>query len=215
MNAVGSLPPGDRGRAAIATLGASALYAGGIALGVAGNVWLATGAAAALSAGLVVWAAPPGWWHQLVPTWRPIAIGIAAGVLMALATHAGFRLALLILVPELEAQAGELYGQLDDWPGRPAAALILALVVLAEELVWRGLAVDLLRPRLSAPLVVLAAAALYAIPQLATGSPLVVLLGLGCGMIWTTERLITGSLVAPLATHLVWDLAIFIVWPVA
>jgi membrane protease YdiL (CAAX protease family) len=203
----------SRGRAAAAVLGATALYAAGIAVGVAGNVWLGTSVAATLSAALVVWAAPGGFWRRLVSGWTPAAVGLAAGLVMILATHVGFRL-VLALAPGLEAHVDELYRQLDDWPGRPAAAGILAVVVVVEELVWRGLAVDLLRPRLAPALVVVAAAGLYAIPQLATGSLLVAALGFGCGLLWTTERLVTRSLAAPLVTHLVWDLGVFIVWPV-
>ena len=44
--------------------------------------------------------------------------------------------------------------------------------------------------------------------------PAVVLAALVCGAFWSTERLVTGSLVASLVSHAIWTFAIIHFYPV-
>ena len=61
--------------------------------------------------------------------------------------------------------------------------------------------------------VVLLSTACYAIPHLCSGSWLLLGVVLICGVIWSSLRVMTGSLVVPLLTHLVWDLGVFVMFP--
>lgn len=144
---------------------------------------------------------------------RDVVLGLVFGALMSAAT-------ILIVpitvswIPGLDLQIGQLYADLQDPPGPIRAIPILLAAVVAEELVWRGVLVRRMRAR-SPTTIILIASLAYAIPQVFSGSWVLVALALVCGLVWTAQRVIAGSLILPLITHVVWDLAIFIAWPLA
>ncbi|UJR87032.1 type II CAAX prenyl endopeptidase Rce1 family protein [Sandaracinus amylolyticus] len=145
------------------------------------------------------------------PRW--IAIGVASGLAMAIATHVLYPIG-LALVPGLEREVLALYDELHAPPGPRAAVPLLLLVVLAEELVFRGLLVALLERwgvRRSAVLV--AAIALYTVPQIAGGSVVLIALAIACGALWTWQRQLSGGIVVPLITHALWDVIVFVLVP--
>jgi membrane protease YdiL (CAAX protease family) len=51
--------------------------------------------------------------------------------------------------------------------------------------------------------------------MLTAGSFLLVACAFACGAVWGTLRVATGSLAAPIVAHVVWDLGVLLVWPVA
>lgn len=174
------------------------------------NVWLVTGSMAAIA--LLVSAACCGRAiFQSLFVWRPrsLLIGVLAGVVMAGATRWLYPLGLALL-PSLPGEVAGLYGQLRAPPGPVRALPVLALAVLAEEVVFRGLLIPAARDRGAA---VVGAALLYALAQLGAGSPALVGLALVCGLLWGLEYVLTGDLLAPLLTHLVWDLLVLVVAP--
>jgi membrane protease YdiL (CAAX protease family) len=63
--------------------------------------------------------------------------------------------------------------------------------------------------------VVVFSAVAYALAHAPIGSPLLVALALVCGLFWSALRAWTGSLVAPLVSHLLWDLLVFSLRPLA
>jgi hypothetical protein len=153
----------------------------------------------------------------LVPRRRDAVLGLGAGAALVLATHLLYGLAVR-LVPDLPGVVRQLYAELQAAPGPLAALPLTAVVVLAEEVVWRGLLVDELLARLGdAPprraALLAAATLLYAVPHLVAGIPVLLLAALALGAVWTTLRLATGGLGAPLLSHLVWSAAVFALWP--
>jgi len=150
----------------------------------------------------------------LRPDLRSIATGLAAGAVMVVATHVLYPIAAATF-PGLEPNVALLYRPLAAPPGPTAALPILLLVVFAEELIWRGLLMDSLTARMPAAPSVVAGAALYALPQLANGSLLVMAVALVCGLVWGTERALTGGLAVPLITHALWSATVFSLAPLA
>ena len=55
----------------------------------------------------------------------------------------------------------------------------------------------------------------YAAAQACSGSLIVGLLALCCGTLWTFERERTGSLIAPLLSHMIWTPVVILLRPVA
>lgn len=176
------------------------------------GVWVGTGLAAMLGLSGTLLTAR----RELIPLLRPTAtkvgIGLLSGVVMAIATHLIYPLA-VTLWPAIAPEAADLYGRLDAPPGKRMALPIMAAVVVAEELVFRGLAYGQLRKRFSRPLAIAVAVLLYAVPQLASGSWLLPMLAIGCGLIWTWQRAHHGNLVVPTVTHLTWDLLAMVLVP--
>jgi uncharacterized protein len=193
----------------VATLG----FAAALALTETTNGWVTTGLAAAgasLLAGTFYGEALRG---ALRPGAAAIASGVGSGLLLAVLTHMAYEV-LAPLAPVLVAEVEALYLRPQDPPGPVLALPILVLVVAAEELIWRGVLVDLLLARGWGPgAVVVASAAAYAVPQLGAGSWLLPLVAFGLGLIWGVQRVMTGTITVPLLTHLVWSAAIFVAAP--
>jgi membrane protease YdiL (CAAX protease family) len=75
--------------------------------------------------------------------------------------------------------------------------------VLHDLRTWRGLGR------------IVALAAWYAAATLTLGSFLLVVCGFLCGIAWGGLGVATQSLVSPTVAHTVWDLGIFLAWPLA
>ena len=138
-----------------------------------------------------------------------LAIGIVGGVVMALATHALYA-ATSSLLPGVRAPVIALYSVLRQGLTGPGAVVALFLVVAAEEVIFRGVVLEL---QGKTAVRVALATGIYALAQVGMAEPLLVLVGALCGVVWSAERIWRGDLVAPLATHLVWDLLVMVLFP--
>lgn len=203
-------------RGNVILVAAPAIAAFGLALWLRGhvNVWLTTGIAGGLCAVLAVWAGGAPLLARLTGGRSHWLRGIVAGLGMAVATWGVYPWA-RTWVPDLAVAVARLYAQLQDPPGPVLALPIIALVVVAEELVWRGVVFDVLERRFPVWVAITLGAIVYAVPQLASGSWVLVGLALGCGLVWTAQRQFSGGLLVPTVTHLTWDILIFVAVPVA
>ncbi|MGC4070522.1 MAG: CPBP family glutamic-type intramembrane protease [Polyangiaceae bacterium] len=59
-------------------------------------------------------------------------------------------------------------------------------------------------------LIVVTSSLLYTLPLLGSGSSLLVAIGLGLGAIWTAARLLSGGLIVPLVSHVLFSLSTFV-----
>jgi len=179
------------------------------------NIWIGTGAAAVISA-LALWlgARPTLRSHFRAPAATNLIIGLAVGVLMSLATWWLYPIS-VSLFPPIQAEVETLYALLRQAPGPVRAFPLLLLVVAAEELVWRGVAIDLFSKPLGPWRAMLVSALLYVLPQVALRSPLLIIVALCCGLLWGALRVRTKGLAAPFVAHLVWDILVFVWHPVA
>ncbi len=187
----------------------------GVALWFRGSdlLWVASVLTGAVCLALAFWAHPRCLAGLATPTVGRVARGVAGALVMAVGTYAAYAVAATI-APDLTLQTSALYAALDAPPGRWLALPIVALVVAAEEVVWRGLGVELVSREGRPKWVVWALAlSLYVVPQLMGGSMVLILLALVAGGVWTAQRLWEGNVVTPFITHLVWDVIVFVVFP--
>jgi membrane protease YdiL (CAAX protease family) len=158
----------------------------------------------------------------LRPSLALTTVGLAGGALMVFGTHLAYR-GLVAFAPPVAGATRHLLSLLNVAGFSPAVrALLIVLIASCEELIFRGLLPT------SAPLgkslphlpssreltQIVAFAGVYAFTTLPLGSPLLVLCALACGSLWGFMRVATGSLVAPVLAHVVWDLGVLIVWPI-
>ena len=201
--------PVERARGMGVVFVAIALFAATIALRLRVDPWLTTAGAGAIAIALSVWTLGRVHLAKLFSAQtRHVLYAILAGIALVIATHAAYR-----LLPFTEVYG--LYGSIAGGHPRWLLALITFGVVVAEELVWRGVALELVKPRrltrIGAPLAV----ALYVAPQLIGGVWLLMLAALGLGIVFTYQRIATRSLTPPIITHAIWSVAIFVVVPLA
>ena len=93
-----------------------------------------------------------------------------------------------------------------------AVALVLVLTP-AEELFWRGVVQQLLRPRLGRVGGALVAAALSSLVLLFFGEPLLALAAFPTSLAWGLLAEWRQSLVAPWVSHALWDVLIVVLAP--
>ena len=193
---------------AIATLA----FAAALAAKDTVSVWWSTTAAAGLSLTLAATVHGRALRRSLRWRRRDVAFGVGGGILMAGATHLLYPLG-KATAPGLAPDVAALYGELRAPPGVLAALPLLVLVVAAEEVIWRGLLIDALSLRRRLPAAVLASSLFYTLPQVGSGSAVLFGLAIVCGALWGAERVWTRSLLAPTLTHLVWNLLVFVAFP--
>ncbi len=209
------------GRAARALAGGAATRLGSVAALLAGlagaffalgrlglPVWAVVGLATPLAAA-VIWRGWPALTAALVA--RPQAPGAAArdAAVVALATIAAAAWVFSPLAPPTLARAfAPVRALVTAAPAAPAL-LALPLLVLAEDLVFRGLAAYTLAGRLGPGLGAAAAALAFAALHAAFGAPPALLAAaLGCGAVWNLLALRHASLWPVFAAHLALDVAV-------
>jgi len=151
-----------------------------------------------------------GW---LRPSARPIAIGLGVGVAMTVLTYPVFNLARAVF-PALDANVQSLYSGARS-TALPKALAWLGAIVLAEELLFRGVLPNALSHYISERAAFGVSLLSYTLAQFGTGSLIVTLMAAVCGGIWTLERKFTDSLLAPLISHLIWTPTLILLHPVA
>ncbi len=147
----------------------------------------------------------------LVFSARSALMAAAIGVCLVVITHLGYELVSLHF-PAMEAAVELLYLEIaPTTPSVPQTVALIILVVASEELVWRGLAFELLTGRISSIALVVVSALLYTLPQLLGGS----LLLMGAGLALGLQRMLTGRVADGMITHAIWSVGIFSLVPLA
>jgi hypothetical protein len=136
------------------------------------------------------------------PRWElDLAVGVGSGLALYVVFWIGEQL-LVIILPSLAAEVGDLYAVRGET--RPAyVPLILLIAAPAEELFFRGLVQQ--RAGVAVALVV------YGAVHLWERKVILVLAAVAAGAYWGALLNLTGGLVAPIVSHLVWAMLI-IVW---
>ena len=205
--------PMSRVRAAV-TLGvATAAFAAALALREYVDPWRSTALAAVSGIALSGWTLGPRLRGLFAITTRGASSAVALGVALVAATHLGFAL-IAHASPELADTVRGLYLSIDLGASRVALALLTTVIVIGEELIWRGVAVDVAQPR-SRLAVGAISVALYVLPQLPGHVPVLIAAAAGLGVIFAAQRLATGRLTDSILTHTIWSVAVFVVFPVS
>lgn len=148
----------------------------------------------------------------LKPTKRAIWVGLAVGVGMTALTYPVFQLASMVY-PELDGHVQSLYTGARSTTLPKALCWVIALV-LAEELMFRGVLPDELSARMPERTAWAISLVVYALAQFGTGSFIVSLMALVCGAIWTWQRQYTDSLLSTVIAHLIWTPTVILLYPV-
>ncbi|HET9627250.1 MAG TPA: CPBP family intramembrane glutamic endopeptidase [Kofleriaceae bacterium] len=205
-------PPVSRVRGAITLVIASAGFAAALALRDRVDPWRCTALAALVGIALSAWTLGPRLRGLFAITGRGVVGAVGLGVVLVAATHAGFAV-LRAWSPDFAATVRGLYLSIDLGASRLALVLLTTLIVIGEELVWRGVAVAVVgaRSRIAAGA---ASVALYVVPQLPGHVAILIAAATGLGAIFAAQRLITGRLTDAVITHAIWSVCVFILFPV-
>src|SRR5687767_13494547 len=132
-----------------------------------------------------------------------VVIGIVSAAVLWAVFWIGDRLVTWLL-PSLSAEVDDLYAVREETT-TTRMPLVLAVIGPAEEVFWRGL----VQQRAG----IAVALAAYALVHVWERKPILLLAALVGGAFWGALFAWTGSLVAPIVSHLLWDLAIIVWFP--
>jgi membrane protease YdiL (CAAX protease family) len=147
----------------------------------------------------------------LAPSVRAVLWGVGCGAVMIAATYPTYAAASALL-PALAPIVRSLYAATET-PSLLVAMAWVSVIVLAEELLWRGVGLFELERKLGLYGASFVSVSSYALAQLGTGSWVVGLVALVCGALWTIERVYTGSVLAALITHWLWTSVVIVLCP--
>ena len=139
----------------------------------------------------------------LRPELTEIGIGIAAAAVLWAVFWLGDRL-VTRLFPRLSAQVDDLYAVRGETT-TARMPFVLAVIGPAEEIFWRGLVQS--RAGIAVALVA------YALVHVWERKPILLLAALVGGVFWGGLFAWRGTLIAPVVSHLLWDLAIIVWFP--
>jgi membrane protease YdiL (CAAX protease family) len=193
-------------------LACALLWSAGAALTPLIGMWDAVGGTA-IGLGIVSLAlAHRSLMPLLQPSRRLLVVGaVAAGVMIA-ATYGLYPLVGRGFVA-LASQVSALYAILRAAQPFWVRGALLPIMIISEELVWRGVVMTALCRRFSPTAAVLIGAAVYAAAHLPAGSLLLGMIALACGLFWSALRVWTGSVIPGLLSHLAWDFLVFLFYP--
>jgi membrane protease YdiL (CAAX protease family) len=210
----------------VAVVGAGAYF--GFRIEHAGRpaFWLIVGAPiVAVAIGAALWARK----NELLAPWlKPKWGDFTRAFVSTGGLFAASYLAAKVLAP-LGAQMWilRLYVQVGEEKDLQAHALVVAIVIfvmaVAEELVWRGLVISLLEERVGTRTAWIWAAGLYALAHVPTMwslsapglNPFVPMAALGCGLVWGAMARFTGRLAPGILSHALFDWCVIMMFPLA
>ncbi len=146
---------------------------------------------------------------RLRPSVFHVVVGLVSGMGLYGATR-GIIAVLPRVWPEWELFARTLY----SWKAGHATLFLAAtcsMIVLAEELLWRGVVTRFLMERLGSGWGIVAGAIVYTLAHWATFNPLLLLAAFGCGLFWGWLYAAADNLIVPFVSHLLWDVLLLFV----
>jgi NADH dehydrogenase len=203
-------PRRDTPGAAFAVLLLFTIAALGFVLSAMTDPWmgLSWGMGIALAGTLLL----PAVRSRFKPSRVRITLGLVAGLVLFGITQAAAA-SLPLVWPGWEDAARKLYA----WSEGHSPLFLgstLVMVVIAEELLWRGVVTRFLMERAGRAAGILLGAAVYALAHWAAWNPLLLLAAMAFGIFWGWLYAATDDLVAPAVSHLLFDVLLLFAFPV-
>jgi membrane protease YdiL (CAAX protease family) len=156
---------------------------------------------------------------SLLQDWKGgLAQKIGLGLLSALALYGVFWAGNAVskaVFPEAAKDIGGVYGFRQDASIIRIGLLIVFVIGPGEELFWRGFLQRRWQKRLGLLSGWLLAAGFYAVVHIGSGNLLLVLSALVGGLYWGVLYALSRSAIMVAVSHTLWDLLIFIIFPLA
>jgi membrane protease YdiL (CAAX protease family) len=118
------------------------------------------------------------------------------------------------LLPDRSGSIGAVYANLGSLSPALAGVLLFFPIGFGEEVFWRGFIQRRLSRKWNRNMGFLLTLFLYTGIHLPTANPVLILAAFTCGAFWGGCYWATGRLVPVLVSHMLWDPAIFVIWPI-
>jgi membrane protease YdiL (CAAX protease family) len=153
------------------------------------------------------------WKNQFRFNAKDIIIGVVSAVVLYGIFYAGNEISRM-LFDFSEAQVGSVYAMKD---GQNPVVLALALLFWigpAEEIFWRGYIQRALAGRKGQIAALIVTALIYALVHVWSFNFMLIMAALVCGAYWGLLYMLNKNLLTVLISHALWDVAVFIIFPI-
>lgn len=146
--------------------------------------------------------------------WSDIPLGVAIGALLWGVFWVGDKVAVWMF-PFADGEIGSIYSMRDGTSPLLIGALLLLVVGPAEEIFWRGFVQENLSKIGTPTLAFIVTTAIYALCHLWAMNFMLIVAAAVAGGVWgLLYRLYPQRLWALIISHAVWDVAVFIIFPI-
>ena len=174
--------------------------------------WMMTGSACTLSILATIFA--PGWWKRVKLTPTDILLGIAIAAALWGVFWIGDKLSQLMF-NFARPQVDLIYGMKDGESMWLLTALMLFLIGPAEEIFWRGYVQENLSKKWNANIGFVVTTLIYALVHAGSFNFMLIMAALVAGAAWgLLYRLFPKYFAAIIISHALWDVAVFIWFPI-
>jgi hypothetical protein len=118
------------------------------------------------------------------------------------------------LLPDRLGKINAVYANVGALSPALVGLLLFFPIGFGEEIFWRGYVQRRFAEKWSGRRAFILTTVLYTAVHLPTGNTVLIAAALTCGLFWSSVYFATGRLLPVLISHMLWDPAIFIVWPI-
>ena len=174
--------------------------------------WTMTASACVLSLMATLFA--PGWWRNVRITPREVVLGVAIAAALWGVFWVGDKLSQLMF-DFARPQVDTIYGMKEGESPWLLTALMLFLIGPAEEIYWRGYVQKSLSARWSPNTGFAVTTLIYVLVHAGSFNFMLVMAALVAGLVWgLLYRIFPEHFAAIIVSHAVWDVAVFIWFPI-
>lgn len=174
--------------------------------------WMMTGSACTLSLCATLFA--PGWWKRVHLNTANILWGIAIAVALWGVFWVGDKLSQLMF-DFARPQVDTIYGMKEGESPWLLTALMLFLIGPAEEIFWRGYVQENLSKKWNANMGFVVTTLIYALVHAGSFNFMLIMAALVAGAAWgLLYRLFPKYFAAIIISHALWDVAVFVWFPI-
>jgi membrane protease YdiL (CAAX protease family) len=141
---------------------------------------------------------------------------ILFGIGLALALYGFFFYGNIIfrsVLPETSAFIDSVYALRTDHSQVILILLLVCVIGPGEELIWRGYIQHHVGLRRNPRFALIVNILLYTLAHIPSGNPMLLVAALLCGVTWSLAYYVSGSLLINVVSHALWDVMVFILFP--
>lgn len=174
--------------------------------------WMMTGSACTLSLLATIFAL--GWWRRVDLSLSNIMLGVVIAVLLWSMFWVGDKLSQMMF-DFARPQVDLIYSMKDGESMWLLTALMLFVIGPAEEIFWRGYVQEKLSARYNQNIGFIVTTAIYALVHAGSMNFMLTMAALVAGFVWgTLYRFFPQRFGAIIVSHALWDVAVFIWFPI-
>lgn len=174
--------------------------------------WTMTASAAILSALATVFS--PGWWRSVRLSLGELLLGVAIAVALWCVFWVGDKMSQL-LFDFARPQVDTIYGMKEGESPLLLTLLMLFIIGPAEEIFWRGYVQKSISARINPNVGFLLTTAVYALVHAGSCNFMLTMAALVAGFVWgLLYRLFPQHFGAIILSHALWDVAVFVWFPI-